>query len=287
MVGVAISVMLILAAVNWFSLSRLAHLQNVAYERTQAAGHLSHDANLGAQAYRIVADTFINRQFDEVQKKWQSISADTDKAFEFATKVADTDEQRTALKTAHVALVEFRKLYTEQFLVLAKREAPLAEIALVDDQIDKQIDKFDENFKKVADRLTEEAKVADEAFDAASSNASLITLLSVLIGGAVLVAIALVISRSITNQLGMEPSNATQLAHSIAAGDLTHGFPHGTKNQDSLASALNDMLGTLKSIVSNVRQGSESVATASSEIAQGNHDLSARTEQQALSLIHI
>jgi methyl-accepting chemotaxis protein len=36
--------------------------------------------------------------------------------------------------------------------------------------------------------------------------------------------------------------------------------------------------------VSNVRIGSEGVATASAEIAQGNNDLSARTEQQASSL---
>jgi methyl-accepting chemotaxis protein len=44
------------------------------------------------------------------------------------------------------------------------------------------------------------------------------------------------------------------------------------------------MTQSLVSVVSNVRQGSEGVATASAEIAQGNNDLSARTEQQASAL---
>jgi methyl-accepting chemotaxis protein len=92
------------------------------------------------------------------------------------------------------------------------------------------------------------------------------------------------VARSITVQLGMELGEATALAHNIARGDLTHTFAHGKRDQSSLASALDDMLATLKAIVTNVRRGSEGVATASAEIAQGNHDLSARTEQQASAL---
>ena len=42
--------------------------------------------------------------------------------------------------------------------------------------------------------------------------------------------------------------------------------------------------GSLGKVVSSVRAGSESVATASAQIAQGNNDLSARTEQQASAL---
>ena len=68
----------------------------------------------------------------------------------------------------------------------------------------------------------------------------------------------------------------------------------------ALMRAVMHMQSSLSGVVSRVRQGSESVATASTEIAQGNHDLSSRTEAQAsaleqsaacmeqlLSLIHI
>jgi methyl-accepting chemotaxis protein len=41
------------------------------------------------------------------------------------------------------------------------------------------------------------------------------------------------------------------------------------------------MRDSLVTVVSEVRGNSESVATASAQIAQGNQDLSGRTEQQA------
>jgi methyl-accepting chemotaxis protein len=44
------------------------------------------------------------------------------------------------------------------------------------------------------------------------------------------------------------------------------------------------MQGRLAALVAEVRQAAEGVATASAEIAQGNHDLSARTEHQASAL---
>jgi methyl-accepting chemotaxis protein len=44
---------------------------------------------------------------------------------------------------------------------------------------------------------------------------------------------------------------------------------------------MNVMQDKLANVVSTIRSGAESVATASSQIAQGNLDLSQRTEEQA------
>ena len=48
--------------------------------------------------------------------------------------------------------------------------------------------------------------------------------------------------------------------------------------------ALREMQQRLADVVGSVRQNAESVATASSQIAQGNLDLSSRTEEQASAL---
>lgn len=78
---------------------------------------------------------------------------------------------------------------------------------------------------------------------------------------------------------------AVGLAQSIAGGDLTRKVPtHGKDELGQLLGHLEAMRSKLAVLVANVRQGSESVATASAEIAQGNHDLSNRTEQQAAAL---
>ena len=78
---------------------------------------------------------------------------------------------------------------------------------------------------------------------------------------------------------------AVALAHSIAKGDLTHPVTITGKDELSdLLGNLEQMQTRLASVVSNVRQGSQAVALSSAEIAQGNNDLSSRTESQASAL---
>ncbi len=76
--------------------------------------------------------------------------------------------------------------------------------------------------------------------------------------------------------------DARDLARRIADGDLSARIePRGRDEITELTTALRDMQQALARTVHQVRQGAESVASASTQIAQGNHDLSARTEQQA------
>ncbi|MES2879922.1 MAG: methyl-accepting chemotaxis protein [Pseudomonadota bacterium] len=80
-------------------------------------------------------------------------------------------------------------------------------------------------------------------------------------------------------------TSAVALARRVADGDLTADIePEGHDETAQLLHALSAMKDHLSGIVANVRQGSEGVATASAEIAQGNNNLSARTEQQASAL---
>ncbi|MHB8950122.1 MAG: methyl-accepting chemotaxis protein [Rhodoferax sp.] len=104
----------------------------------------------------------------------------------------------------------------------------------------------------------------------------------VLIG--VLLAIGVLISKGILKQLGCEPDYAAEITQRIAEGDLAVAIALKHPEHASLLGAIASLRDKFAVIVSEVRQGSESVATASAEIAQGNHDLSARTESQASAL---
>jgi methyl-accepting chemotaxis protein len=106
---------------------------------------------------------------------------------------------------------------------------------------------------------------------------------TLLLGG-LLLASGLLISRSLLQQLGGEPSYAAAVTQRIAAGDLSADIELKHHDESSLLHGLKTMRDSVADIVGRVRQGSESVATASAEIAQGNHDLSARTESQASAL---
>ena len=111
---------------------------------------------------------------------------------------------------------------------------------------------------------------------------------TLLFGGLVLFALTgalgLLLTRSVFRQLGAEPSVAAAAVNAVAQGDLTVDISVRPGDNDSLLAALARMRDSLVSVVTAVRGNSESVATASAQIAQGNQDLSGRTEQQASAL---
>ena len=78
---------------------------------------------------------------------------------------------------------------------------------------------------------------------------------------------------------------AQAVANRVSRGDLTVAIADPHRDEFTpLVDALADMQHSLVRIVSGVRQGTEAMLSASSQIATGNQDLSARTEQQASSL---
>ncbi|MCH8618369.1 methyl-accepting chemotaxis protein [Undibacterium sp. TS12] len=95
---------------------------------------------------------------------------------------------------------------------------------------------------------------------------------------------AWLIVRSLLKQLGGEPRHAVQIAERIAAGDLSVPIHLAGNDKHSLMHAMDEMQKGLASIVGMVRSGTDTIATASRQIASGNMDLSSRTEAQAGSL---
>jgi methyl-accepting chemotaxis protein len=107
-----------------------------------------------------------------------------------------------------------------------------------------------------------------------------LTLLAAALGGLV----AWMITRTVKQQLGGEPSYAAEVARQIAQGDLSVRVQLAPGDASSLLRAMEDMRAGLARVVADVRQSSESIATGASQIASGNADLSQRTEEQASNL---
>ena len=106
-------------------------------------------------------------------------------------------------------------------------------------------------------------------------------LLSILL---VSVGLAVALERMVLRPLGGEPEHAAAIAARVAEGDLSQPIAVRPHDHTSLMAQLQKMQNGLAGVVAKVRQGAEGVATASTEIAQGNHDLSGRTESQASAL---
>ena len=94
-------------------------------------------------------------------------------------------------------------------------------------------------------------------------------------------AVGYAVTRSITVPI----SQAVGIARRVADRDLSVRVTSYSKDETGqLLQALAAMTASLVTVVSSVRNGSDSLASAASEIASGNADLSNRTERQASSI---
>ena len=115
----------------------------------------------------------------------------------------------------------------------------------------------------------------------AANRTELLILILALVASALSVLVALLATRSITRPL----NEAVGIARRVADGDLTSNIEVKTHDETGqMMAALKHMNDSLMRIVGEVRAGTETIASASSEIAGGNLDLSSRTEEQAASL---
>ena len=128
--------------------------------------------------------------------------------------------------------------------------------------------------EKIAGATTEAAVAA---YSRVLWTFAIVSLVALVIG----VLAALAITRSITGPV----QRAAQAVRAVAGGDLTQRLNGSSRDElGQLLEGLDEMTQNLARMVSGVRQGCDQLNVAAAEIAQGNADLSARTESQASSL---
>lgn len=129
-----------------------------------------------------------------------------------------------------------------------------------------------------------QVKQADAAYQDANDryrNALLVFALAIVLGGLPAVVMTVMLLKRLRAGFRLAQDTAT----SIAAGDLSNAVPHAGQDEiGELLGQLDIMRTNLHRVISQVRNGSDAIASAASEVATGTLDLSNRTESQASSL---
>lgn len=120
--------------------------------------------------------------------------------------------------------------------------------------------------------------------EAANTNSVIITIIVVAIALILGIAGALLITRSILKQLGVDPGRIAEIMQSIAGGDLTVDLSNDGKKVEGAFLDITNMVERLRDVLSNVQQSVEAFQSATLQISQGNQDLSQRTTEQASSI---
>jgi methyl-accepting chemotaxis protein len=247
---------------------------------------------------RIVSDWYVLIYSAIARTALIARSTDETLSVTFADVIADSVKQGSALlanikellvtpeeKAMYDQAIGLRNAYqsSKNAVMAARKQGDAAEAERLYQQVFTPAATAYQNKVKVL--LAYQRKAIDDtalAIEAANDrNMLLQTILSVLLIMVGSLA-AWVISRSITAPL----QSAVDVASTVATGDLTTRFEAETTRDEigDLMKALHGMNDALRNVVSQVQQGTHTIATASTQIAAGNQDLSMRTEQQAGSL---
>lgn len=203
--------------------------------------------------------------------------------FKLLDQVARDEKERTVLKN----LVGYRVAYNEAInkaldLAMASKEEEARDMLLVETRpaqlaYFKILDEFIVVQKR---EMNESGALVREIARRTGVLMIVIAVLSAAAAGIV----GWRITRSLTRQLGGEPDYAAGVIRQIANGNLQVDVALRGGDQSSMLAAMSAMRESLAGVVGMVRRGADSVAAASLQIAQGNQDLSGRTEMQASSL---
>jgi methyl-accepting chemotaxis protein len=179
-----------------------------------------------------------------------------------------------SLKTALASTDGAFKLIDDKLLRAETVDFPADEFfAALTTVIDQQYQLIDESVAALDDEL-------HHGVDAAASRLAFLAASTAVLAG-LAAWLMWVIASTTTASVRL----AARVADAVAAGDLTTQVPDAGRDEiGALLRSLTAMNTNLGTVVSSVRSNAESVAIASAQIAQGNQDLSGRTEQQASAL---
>ncbi len=224
-------------------------------------------------------------------------SADLDDSKYFQKDIAQTSLRITATTKTLVGLLETpeeKKLFEESLIkrgaytelrnaaLKLKEEGEQAQAEeLADSKLVPALEAYENSIKALLSfqthHIDQTASSIDTQYRTAQISLVVLALVAVLLGCGLAWGLTVGIIGPI--------HQAVKLAQTVAGGDLTSRIEVKFKDETGLLmQALKEMNDSLVRIVGGVRNGTDTIASASGQIAAGNLDLSGRTEQQASSL---
>jgi methyl-accepting chemotaxis protein len=262
----------------------LAVVGAIGYHYLQQTHHadVAHDASAEAEVglqktLRGVGELLLTEGSSSSRKLTQDSIKDVDTELA-RLKVATLDMDANLSKTVQQELVpqwDALKLVVAQISVRKKLSTDDTDAMLLFGKV-----------SALGAKLSDKAETVVTQAQAVGQEAMQRLLVVVSIGVAALLA-SLLLSSLVLYRAIMHPlSQVVEIAERVAGGDIGGMISVADQPVEMarVLQALSDMQTSLASVVTSVRDGSEGVATASAEIAQGNIDLSIRTEQQASAL---
>jgi len=280
----ALALMLVVASIAAVGMQQLRSAITDLTGHYLEARRISNAVRLEVTAAR--AETFrvfsLLGNFDDVRTKTEraGIARRFDEAIARlkALDVAGTDEDRPLIDAAVKAVAAYAKK-ADEAIDMGSDDVNLGLAAMMS---------ADDGYKAASEAILQLAKFVGDAADVKRAEVEALAQTELVVIGIAVVlaaALALAVSVVIARRTAAQVAATARSAEALASGDLTVRFDAAAKDEiGQLAQALEHMRESFGRLIMQIRSGVDSVSTASREIAQGNADLSSRTEQQASNL---
>lgn len=177
-------------------------------------------------------------------------------------------EIQTVLNTQKTDMTQLKQAFTDYMTAVGAEAAASSQLSAVAEKLN----------TSVAALFYYQASESANALRNAERQIAVVAALCILL--------SLLVAWRITRAITVPLKETLSVAQRISEGDLTATLSTTRRDElGQLMQAVSVMNESLQNIITNVRDGVNSVARASSEIAAGNMDLSSRTEQQSAAVV--
>jgi methyl-accepting chemotaxis protein len=219
-------------------------------------------------------DTNAQVDADRVQKEFSEL----DHEIEELDKQLQNPERRELLKQVTDETHEYEAAFGELVTVIHERNE------VIHSYLDKLGPAIAKDLEDVKLSVVADQDILGPKLQAANDTAN--TLVMIIAGIAIVlgVVIAWFIIKSVSGQLGVDPSQIAEITRKVGAGDLTIEFDKYSTKVGGVFGDLKAMVEKLKEVASGVQMASESVASGSTQLSSTAQSLSQGSTQQAASV---
>ncbi|WGJ88907.1 methyl-accepting chemotaxis protein [Achromobacter mucicolens] len=282
--GAVLALLLALAGLSHYELTRIGGINRMITQETWAKANAISVVDVTTRANaRANLELIVNPDPAATQRLFEQIEANRkriDGALATMRPLMKTADAAARLRTLEEARGRYVKSFQSVGAVLKSGDREGARQRLLQETLpilDSLQDHIIALSRQQAAEMDEAGTASQAVIDEAERLNAGLSALALAVGAL----LAWRVSRSITRPL----ARAVKAAETVASGDLGQRIEAASRDETGrLLQALQDMQDRLAGAVRAIRQGSETISSASGQIAAGNTDLSSRTEEQAASL---
>lgn len=280
-------VLIFLAVISILAITKLSSLNldmkqlaEERYPKTVAANEIALHAMDNARIIRNIILLTDEMDMASNKQSYERNLSRNNELLEELDNLTTDDKAKALLKNMHEASDAYRKYSSEVIaLGLANKNSEATRV-LYGDGYKKQ----GEYFQVIQEVVAYQAKKVEELVRKSAENYSISRMIIIILGILALlsgIGASILITRSITTQLGGEPDYVATAAQKIARGDLSNEIQSKPGDKSSMLAAMKLMQESLKKVIQDIQSGVDQLGKTAAQMTESSKQVEFASQEQS------